>query len=288
MLLLTAMIWGGAFVAQSEGMNHLGPFTFQALRQVLGFLVLLPVIFIQKKNRPKATKQETKKLLLCALACGAILFVACSLQQLGISMGISAGKSGFITALYIVLVPIAGTILGKKPGINVWIAMVIAFVGLYFLCMDGSWSIGIGELLTLGCALFFTAHIVFVDRVCGDVDGVKLSALQFLVCGLLSVPYMLFTESVSAKNIAECWLPIAYAGVLSCGVAYTLQIIAQKITDPTVASITMSMESVFAVLFGWVLLRQQLGNREILGCVLMFCAVLLAQIPLRKRAKATL
>lgn len=285
LLLLAALIWGSTFVAQSVGMDLVGPFTFQATRQILGFIVLLPVIFLRDKansdpGHKTKTKNERRMLLAYGALCGAILFCACNLQQFGLMEGATAGKSGFITALYIILVPIAGIFFKKKTGIKIWIAVVLAVVGLYFLCItDENFTIGKGELLTLTCSICFTAHILVIDHVSPKVDGVRLSALQFLFSGLISLICMLLTETVVWKDVLACWLPICYAGVLSCGVAYTLQILAQRDTNPTLASIAMSMESVFAVLSGWVVLNEKLTHREFFGCALMFAGVILAQIP---------
>lgn len=286
MLLLAAMIWGAAFVAQSVGMDYVGPFTFQAVRQMLGCLVLIPIIILRDKagsepNRPKAGK-DYLLLLGSGALCGLILFCACTFQQLGL-LYTTAGKSGFITALYIIMVPIVGVFLKRKAGLNLWVSVALSLVGLYFLCMDGSLSLGKGEALTLLCALCFTVHILFLDYVSPKVDGVRLACLQFFFCSIISVPFMLLTETVVLKDILACWLPICYTGILSCGVGYTLQILAQKDTDPTLASIAMSMESVFAVVFGWILQGDALGGKEILGCVLMFAAIVLAQLPQKQK-----
>lgn len=290
MLLLAALIWGSTFVAQDVGVEMIGPFTFQATRQIMGFIVLLPVIFLRDKaNADPKHKAKTKKdrlqLLLYGAICGTILFCACNLQQFGL-IDTTAGKSGFITALYIVLVPVAGIFFGKKLGLNIWVSVALAVVGLYFLCITGdTFTIGKGELLTLACSACFTAHILVIDAFSPKVDGVRLSALQFLFSGLLSLICMLLTETVIWKDVLACWLPICYAGLLSCGVAYTLQILAQKDVNPTVASIAMSMESVFAVLSGWLVLNQKLTGRELFGCILMFAGVILAQLPSKKIAK---
>lgn len=282
MLLLAAMIWGAAFTAQSVGMEFVGPFTFQAARQMLGCLVLLPIIFLRDKagsepNRPK-TKKDHLLLIGSGALCGFILFCACSLQQFGL-LYTTPGKAGFLTALYIIFVPIVGLFINRKAGFGLALSVILAAVGLYFLCMDGSLSLGKGELLNLLCALCFTAHILFLDRISPKVDGVRLSSLQFFFCSVFSIPCMLLTETVAVKDVLSCWLPICYTGILSCGAGYTLQILAQKNTDPTIASITMSMESVFAVVFGWILLGDALGAKEIFGCVLMFAAIVLAQLP---------
>ena len=284
MLLLGAMIWGAAFVAQTVGMEYVEPFTFQASRCLLGSLVLLPVIAVMDRKNPgrKPTTQADKRyLLISSLLCGLFLFTACSLQQVGL-LYTTAGKSGFLTSLYIILVPILGLFMKKKVQPWIWISVILALCGLYLLCGGGAFSLGRGELLTLGCAVAFSFHILVIDRVSPNLDGVRLSCLQFFVCGMLSLVAMFLTETPSLSAIAQCWLPIAYAGVLSCGVAYTFQIIGQSYTEPTVASLLMSLESVFAVLFGWLLLKQALTIPELLGCILVFAGVILAQLPGKK------
>lgn len=285
MLLLAAMVWGAAFVAQSVGMDHVGPFTFQATRQLLACIVLLPIIVLRDRaggdiNRPK-NKADRITLWKAGFVCGALLFIAASLQQFGL-LHTTPGKSGFITALYVIMVPIFGIFLKKKIPFAVWISVILALIGLYFLCMDGSMTLGKGELLTLACALCFTFHILFLSHISHKVDGVRLACLQFFFCGLISIPFMLLTEKVNLSDILACWLPICYTGMISSGVGYTLQIVAQRDTNPTLASIAMSMESVFAVLFGWLLMNEAMGLREIIGCVLMFSAIILAQLPERK------
>ena len=288
LLLLAALIWGSTFVAQDVSMDKIGAFTFQGTRQIIGFFVLLPVIALRRKanrdpgHRGNSTEYR-KTLLLSGLLCGVILFAACNLQQFGLKYT-TAGKSGFVTALYIVMVPIAGLFFGRKTGKGIWAAVVLAVLGLYLLCVEkGSFSIGLGELLTLGCSLCFTAHILVIDKVSSQVDGVELSALQFLFSGIISVICMFLTETVVWQDVLSCWFPICYAGFLSCGVAYTLQIVAQKDTNPTVASIAMSTESVFAVLSGWLILGDKLSPREGFGCLLMFAGILLAQLPAKKK-----
>lgn len=288
LLLLAALIWGSTFVAQDVSVDIIGAFTFQGTRQIIGFFVLLPVIALRRKANLDPGNFEDrsayrKTLLLSGLACGIILFAACNLQQFGLKYT-SAGKSGFVTALYIVMVPIAGLLFGKKTGKGIWAAVVLAILGLYLLCVEkDSFSIGKGELLTLGCSLCFTAHILVIDKVSAKVDGVELSALQFLFSGIISVVCMFATETVVWRDVLSCWLPICYAGFLSCGVAYTLQIVAQKDTNPTVASIAMSTESVFAVLSGWIVLGDKLSLREGFGCLLMFAGIILAQMPEKKK-----
>jgi len=287
MLLIGALIWGSTFVAQDVGIELVGVFTFQAVRMLMGSLVLLPVILLRDKaafdkGQQQKSRAERLSLLKYGALCGVLLFFACTLQQAGL-VYTTAGKSGFITALYIILVPITGLFFGKKVSISLAVSAVLAVVGLYFLCVNGGkFSLGRGELLTLACSVCFTVHILVIDRISQKVDGVRLSSLQFFFGGLLSLVCMLLTETFVLADVLRCWLPIVYAGVLSCGVAYTLQIVAQKDINPTIASITMSMESVFAVITGWLILNQRLSARELGGCILMFCGVILAQLPQKK------
>lgn len=278
-LLLTAMIWGSALVAQSVSMDLIGPFTFQCMRSILGALVLLPVIavFSRREDGAASATGGRRDQWVGGLLCGCVFFVAGSLQQIGLCYT-SPGKAGFITALYIVLVPIAGIFFGKRAGWNVWTGVLLALVGLYLLCVTESLSIGLGDLLVFFSSIAFAAHILVIDHYSPKVDGVKLSCMQFAVNAVLSGMGMLLFEQPSPGAIAACWLPICYTGILSCGLAYTLQIIGQKYTDPTIASLLLSLESVFSVLFGWLLLREGLSLRELAGCVLMFAAIVLAQI----------
>lgn len=283
-LLLTATIWGVAFVAQSVGMEYIGPFTFNAIRCVLGGLVLIPVILVLKKKKETGAenqeKEDKKTLWAGGIACGVILCIASNLQQFGI-MEASVGKSGFFTALYIVMISVIGIFIGKRPGIKLWFCVALAVVGMYLLCMkDGSFTIERADIMLLLCALAFSFHILVVDYFSPKVDGVKMSCIQFLVCGVLSAVGMLFTETPDISNIQAAWLPLLYAGLLSCGVGYTLQIVGQKGINPVIASLIMSLESVISALAGWVILGQVLSPKEILGCVLMFVAIIITQIPI--------
>ncbi|HCJ75567.1 MAG TPA: EamA family transporter [Roseburia sp.] len=285
-LLLTATIWGVAFVAQSVGMEYIGPFTFNAIRCVLGGLVLIPVILVLKKKKETETgtegqeKEDKKTLWTGGIACGVILCIASNLQQFGI-MEASVGKSGFFTALYIVMIPVIGIFIGKRPGIKLWFCVALAVVGMYLLCMkDGSFTIERADIMLLLCALAFSFHILVVDYFSPKVDGVKMSCIQFFVCGVLSAVGMLFTETPDISNIQAAWLPLLYAGLLSCGVGYTLQIVGQKGINPVIASLIMSLESVISALAGWVILGQVLSPKEILGCILMFVAIIITQIPI--------
>lgn len=284
LLLLTATIWGVAFVAQSVGGDQVGDFTFNFVRNIIGCIVLLPVICFLGRRTDKAVKssdenpQERKTLLLGGLICGIFLCLASNFQQVGIRYT-SVGKAGFITACYIVIVPILGLFLKKKCSPFIWVAVVMALIGLYLLCIKDGFSIGKGDILVFICAILFSLQILAVDHFSPKVNGVKLSCLQFLVCGILSaIPAFLF-ESPNVQIMLLAWKPILYAGVLSCGVAYTLQIIAQKGMNPTVASLIMSLESCISVLAGWLILKQNLSSRELIGCVIMFAAIVLAQMP---------
>ena len=282
LLFLAAFIWGVAFVAQSVGMDYVGPFTFNAVRSVIGGLALLPCIVLLGRREPKEEKKEDPKTLLTGgILCGIALCIASNLQQVGINYT-TVGKAGFITAMYIVLVPILGIFLKKRAGIKVWISVVLAVAGLYLLCMTEKLSLGKGDALVLLCALVFAIHILIIDHFSPKVDGVKLSCIQFLVCGVLSAVPMFLFEKPELSAICSAWLPILYAGIFSCGVGYTLQVIGQKNMDPTVASLILSLESVISVLAGWVLLKQQLSGRELMGCVVMFAAIILAQLPDKK------
>ena len=288
LLLLTATIWGFSFVAQSKGMEHVGPLTFNGVRAVLGGLVLVPFAAMQAaSNRKKGIKTDRRALLWGGLWCGIFLFFASSLQQYGI-LYTSVGKSGFITAFYIVLVPIFGLFLKKKTGALVWVSALIALVGLYLLCITEQFSVNLGDVLTLGCAVLFAGHILVIDHFASKVDGVTLSMLQFFVNGVLACSAALVFDKPSLASILDARWPILYAGILSCGVAYTLQIIGQKGMNPAVASLILSLESCIAVLAGWLLLNQSLSARELVGCAVMFVAIILAQLPSKKAANITL
>ena len=290
MLALTALIWGVAFVAQSVGNEYVGPFTFNCVRSLLGGVVLLPLIpllgRLSGNRREETTPADRKNLWLGGVLCGVLLGLASSLQQWALEYA-SVGKVGFITALYIVIVPLLGIFFHRRPGAQVWLAVAIALGGLYLLCWNGNAAIGPGEMLLFGCSGLFSLHILVIDHFSPLVDGVKLSCVQFFVAGAFcAVPALLF-EQPTLSGVLGAWGPILYAGVLSCGVAYTLQVVAQKHVEPTLASLTLSLESVFSVLAGWLLLHQTLTARELGGCVLMFCAIVLAQLPSRKKAAKT-
>lgn len=294
LLILTAFIWGVAFVAQSVGNAYVGPWTFTASRSVIGALFLIPCIAFLDKLKAKeisssnnaAVKDEpknTKTLIIGGICCGTALAIASMLQQYGIAYT-TVGKAGFITALYIIIVPILGIFFKRNPGLRVWISVLLAVAGLYFLCMTDSLSLGKGDLLVMLCALVFSFHILIIDHFSPMVDGVRMACIQFAVVAVIcGIPALIF-EQPSLSSILDAWAPILYAGMLSSGVGYTLQIVAQKNYDPTVASLIMSLESVFSVLAGWVILGQSLTPRELFGCALMFGAIILVQLPDRKKA----
>lgn len=273
-LALAAAIWGSAFVAQRVGMEYNEPFTFNAVRCCIGSLALVPVSLIF----PPKPGKERRSTLLGGLLCGLSLFFATNLQQIGL-VDTDAGKAGFITTFYIVLVPILGLFQGKKCGKTTWLAVLIALAGLYFLCMgSGSVHLQRSDLLLLLCALFYSLQILLVDRFIPKADTVRMSCVQFAICGVLSLIPAFALETPRVENLALGIIPLLYAGLLSCGIAYTMQIIGQQHLRPTVASLLMSLESAFAVLSGWLILHEHLSGRELLGCGLMFTAILLVQL----------
>ena len=266
MLLITATIWGVAFVAQSVGMDYVGPFTFNGVRFLIGGIILIPCSFIlQKYDNKKEFVEDKKKLYIGGLLCGILMFGATSFQQFGI-LYTSVGKTGFITALYVILVPIMGILIKRKVRFTIWIGAVIAVAGFYLLCINEGFSIAFGDIL------------VFVSY----VNGVKLSCIQFIVAGIISSICMFIFEKPEIGSICSAWQPILYAGILSCGVAYTLQIIGQKYTNPFLASLILSLESVISVLAGWLILGEVLSAKELIGCGLVFVAILIAQWPEKK------
>lgn len=289
MLLLCAMVWGAAFVAQSEGMNYVGPFTMQATRYFLAGLVLLPVIALRDKKgvSVRPVGNAAKHQLLCGVICGTILFSASIIQQFGI-LHTTVGKSGFITTMYIILVPFLGLFVKLRVKLMNWVCALIALVGLYLLCAgsEGLSGVNYGDWLTLLCAVFFACHILFIDRACHDLDGVRLSCVQFFTAFAVSAVFMLLLEKPSWAAISSAWLPIVYAGVFSGGIGYTLQILGQQLVQPTLASMILSLESCFATLFGWILLHQALSTRELLGCCVIFAAIIIAQLPSKTKAAA--
>ena len=280
--ILAALIWGTAFVAQDVCADTIGTFTFNAARYAIAVLALLVLIAVRSavhKDAAQPTAEEKRagrrQLWLGGFCCGTALAIASNFQQAGIVAGTDAGKAGFLTALYVVLVPVFGLFFKRKVSLPVWVAVALSVVSLYLLCIKGSFRLAAGDLLVLVCAVCFAVHILVIDRFSATCDGVKLSCVQFLF------------EHVDAAALLSCALPLLYVGVFSCGVGYTLQILAQKGSNPTVVTILLSLESVFAVIAGAIILHQSMTPREYLGCVLMFLAVVLAQIPLpAKTARA--
>lgn len=282
LLLITALVWGISFVSQSIGMDYIGANTFNGIRTLLGGVVLLPVIAItdaKKKRNGTYEKCNLKKLLPHGALCGALLCVAATLQSLGLKET-TTGKSGFITALYIIFVSVFGVFAGRKLNIKIVSGGLLAIVGMYFLCLFGTEiNFCFGDFLTFLCAIVFSFHILAIDKATPKTDGVKLSCVQFFVCGIINCFMMLVFENPDLLLIKQCIGAILYSGIMSCGVAYTLQIIGQKYTDPTSASMLMSLESVFAAVSGWILLNESMSFSQIFGGILMFAAIVLVQLP---------
>lgn len=286
MLLFATVIWGAAFVSQRVGMDYVGPFTFQAVRCFLAVIGLIPIIlifdFTKKDNGTFISRWKSKSLWKAGLLCGIPLFLACNLQQMGI-VETDAGKSGFLTAMYIVIVPIIGLFRGKKASKLVYCGVGLAVIGLYFLSCAGVPQISTSDLLLIGCAFMFAVQITFVDKYAGDVDPLRLNLIQALVCAVLSTIVMLITEKPEIQGIWQCRTALMYAGFLSMGAAYGLQIFGQRDVSTAAASIIMSLESVFATLFGCLLLNERMQSMEIIGCIFMFAAVILSQLPSPKK-----
>ncbi len=282
MLLMTSLIWGTAFVAQSEGMNYVGPFTYNAMRTLLGGIVLIPVImlfrFLDRKSGGGKSEYSLKNTVAGGICCGAVLFIASSLQQAGI-VYTTAGKAGFVTALYIVIVPVIGIFLHRKMPIKMWLFIAVALAGFWLLCIKDNFSISSGDMLVFIGAVFFAVHIIVIDHFNKmETDGVLMSCIQFFTAGLLMLICMFIFEKPVISDICDAGGTILYAGIMSCGAAYTLQILGQKYTNPTLATLLMSLESVFAVLSGWLILNERLSAKEFFGCILIFAAVILAQL----------
>lgn len=304
--MLTSFIWGSAFVAQSSGMDYVGPYTYNMARNVLAFLFLIPVIYVIGKKKGvtdnagsgtgiddvasgeanwKSILLPDRTTLVGGIYCGLVMAVASSLQQIGITMT-TAGKAGFITALYIILVPLMGVFIGKKIPRIIWFCVVLAMAGFYLLCVKEGFSISKGDILVLFCSVGFSVHIMTIDHFTSKgVDGVKMACIQFAVAAIVMTPVMFLLENPSVSGLLSAWMTIAYAGILSSGVGFTFQIVAQKDTDPTTATLIMSLESVFAAVSGCLFLNEVLLPKEILGCILVFVAVILAQVPLPVKSK---
>lgn len=297
MLTLAAFIWGTAFVAQSVGMDYVGPFTFNAARFLIGGVVLLPLIVWTEMAKSKKTadlpdeiktisRRNSSLLIKSGFYCGVVLFVSAAFQQIGI-IDTTVGKAGFITTLYIVIVPILGLFFGKKVPQIIWACVVLAVIGMYLLCINESFTLSKGDFFILVCAFCFSVHILVIDHYSPLVDGVKLSCIQFFVSGILSTITAFILEDPQLSDLMNGWAAVLYAGVISCGIAYTLQILGQRDVAPVIASLLLSLESVFAVLSGWVILGEVLSFKELLGCIMIFIAILLAQLPDFFERKAT-
>lgn len=284
-LFITAIIWGISFVSQSVGMDYIGPNTFMGIRTTMGGLILLPFILFtdrQKKKRGSFQKTDLKKLITYGGICGVVLCIASTLQTIGLQYTTTA-KSGFLTALYIIFVAVLGIFWGKKLTAKIILGILTAIVGMYFLCLFGSdISFNIGDFYTILCAVFFAIQILFIDKFVHEVDGVKLSCAQFLISGGINLVLMILFENPQWSNIMLCMTALLYSGIMSCGVAYTLQVVGQQYAEPTSASIIMSFEAVFAAISGWILLSEAMSVSQIAGCVLMFLAIILVQLPNRK------
>ncbi|NBJ93153.1 DMT family transporter [Parablautia muri] len=285
LLFLTAFIWGVAFVAQRVGMDYIGPFSFNGARFLMGSVVLLPLVCVRrKKDKEKGVPRAGLKITFTGgICCGLALCSAALCQQIGI-MYTTVGKAGFITTLYIVIVPIMGIFLGKKAGGRIWMGAGLAAVGMYLLCMSERLVLSKGDTYVFICAILFSIHILVIDYFSPKADGVELSCIQFLTAGVISSILAFVFEQPQLQSFIDGIIPLAYAGIMSSGVAYTLQVVGQKDMDPTVASLILSMESVFSVLAGWMILGQALSGRELFGCVMVFGAVILVQLPDKKRS----
>lgn len=286
LLIFATVIWGSAFVSQSIGMDHIGPFTFQAVRCAMAVIALLPVTAVADRFKTDGksfwSRWADKKLWKAGILCGIPLFLACNLQQVGL-VDVDAGKSGFLTAMYIVIVPVIGIFLRKKATIMVPISVGLAVVGLYFLSCMGATGFQLGDLLLIGCALMFAIQITLVDQLAQNMDGLRLNTIQALVCAILSSLVMAFTETPTLAGITACTIPLIHVGVFSMGIGYYLQIVGQQSLDSTPATLIMSMESVFAALFGVILLKETMTGWEIFGSALIFAAVILSQLPLSQK-----
>lgn len=288
MLVLTAFIWGVAFVAQSVGMDYVGPYTFNGARFLIGGLVLIPCIFgfryfngTGRTMTRAAAARKRNTGIIGGICCGICLCIASALQQIGIAQT-TVGKAGFITTLYIVIIPVLSIALGKKAGLKVWVSVAIAVAGMYLLSIKEGFTMEKGDFMVLLCAVVFSIHILVIDYLSPKADGVFMSCIQFFTAGIIAIIMAFIKETPTMESLTAAWAPVLYAGIMSSGVGYTLQVVAQKDTDPVVASLLLSLESVFSVLAGWVILHQVLSGRELLGCALVFCAVILAQLPNRR------
>lgn len=286
MLILAAFIWGIAFSAQTAGMDYLGPFSFNGIRFIIGGIVLIPVIFLMKKHSSVNIVHDRayiRKLIKAGVLCGILLGAASCVQQVGL-IYTTAGKAGFITALYVIMVPLFGLVIGKRPAPILCISVAIAVAGMYFLCVAGSLSLNTGDILVFICAILYTFHIIVVDKLAPGLNGVELSCIQFFIAGIISLIIVPINhEVITIEAVRGCLIPLLYAGVLSSGVAYTFQILGQQRTSPVLASLLLSLESVFAAVMAWFILGQPMSSKEIFGASLCFAAIILAQLPIGQK-----
>ena len=280
LLLLTAIIWGLSFVAQDVSADLIGPFTFNASRFYIGALALLPFILYKRRGKV-VSKEQNKKTLKGGLCCGIALAVASVLQQAGVATT-GAGKAGFITSLYNIFVPLFLLFMGRKIDKKIWLYALLAVVGMYLLCIKEGFRVESGDYLVLSCAVFFAIHILIIDHFSKDVDGVEMSAMQFLTAAIICTFGALIGEKIILSDLVKAAVPVLYAGIFSCGIAYTLQVVAQKYVHPAAATLILSLESVVSVLAGWLILGAALNARELLGCAIVFIAVILSQLSTQK------
>ncbi len=281
LLLITAAIWGTAFVAQSIGVDSISPSLFNGIRSIIGAAVLLPLVLAVSRKKLKQT-ESVKYTIIGGIICGIILCLASTLQTAGLKTS-TAGKAAFITSLYIVIVPLLSAFSGKKITLVTASAVAVATLGMYLLCGGGSFYLGFGEIVVFISAILFSIHILAVDKFITYADGIAMSCIQFATAGILNLLFsVIFEKLPDISLVISCWLPIVYAGAFSCGIAYTLQIIGQKYADPTPASLIMSLESVFAAIGGWIILHEVMTVSEIIGCLIMFAAIVIVQLPSRK------
>ena len=290
LLLMTAMIWGFAFVAQRMGADYVGAFTFNGIRFALGSISLIPVIFLFEKSEEKK-EVHTQKMSVTfktGVIAGVILFTASALQQIGIEITGSAGRASFLTGLYTVLVPIFGIFLGKRTPFNVWIGAILAVVGMFLICVNEKWQIGLGDTVLILGAIFWTFHILVIDRYVNEMYAIRFASTQFAVCGALGIVCALLFETITLDGLMNALIPILYGGIMSAGVAYTCQIIGQKNADPTYASIILSTESMFGAIGGAIILHEVMTARGYTGCAFIFVGVIISQLVFKTKKKNTI
>jgi len=285
-LIFAALVWGCGLVAQKAGMSYLGPFAFTAIRCTLGGIVMLPLISVLNKNKTsehKSSESDIKRTLLGAACCSIALTSLILFQQFGLPHT-TVGKAGFITALYILITPVMGIFLGKKADRSLWAGVAVGLVGMYMLCLYNGFSgFTFGDFMMLLAAIAAAAHIHVIDHFVETIDPVKLSAYQFIITGVVCIPPAILLETVTWNAVIDCAIPILYAGIFSCAIGYTCQVVGQKYTDPSLSSLLLSLETVFSLLAGWIIFGEVLASNEYLGCVLMLIAIFIAQIPAKKR-----